>query len=178
MTPNAPWITDNLALLDRALAFVDAVDDDAFRMPDPQFALAAPGSHLRHVLDFVRCVVEGARLGRIDYDQRRRDERVERDREFARFELAVQRRRLAALATLPPTRRLMVRAECESADGPWSESTFHRELLFLQSHTIHHFALIALHAARLGIDVGEDFGVAPSTLRHRAALDAARACAR
>lgn len=178
MIANSPWIADNLALLDRALAFLDAIDDDAFRLPDPRFHLAAPGSHLRHVLDFVRCVVDGARLGRIDYDQRRRDERVERDREFARSELLAQRRRLAALASMPPTRRMMVRAESESCDGPWSDSTFHRELLFLQSHTIHHFALIALHATRLGIDVGEDFGVAPSTLRHRAATEPARACAR
>lgn len=178
MNPTSPWIADNLALLDRALAFVDAIDDDGFRIPDPSLDLAAPGSHLRHVLDFVRCVVDGIRLGRIDYDLRPRDERIERDRSFARFEIGTQRRRLAALATLPPTRRVMVRAECEDADGPWSESTFHRELLFLQSHTVHHFALIALHAKRLHLDVGDDFGVAPSTLRHRRAMESARACAR
>jgi hypothetical protein len=177
MTFTSPWIADNLALLDRALAFLDAIDDDAFRLQDRHLQLAAPGSHLRHVLDFVRCVVDGIRLGRIDYDQRRRDERVERDRDFARAELATQRRRLAALATLPPTRRVMVRAESAEPDAPWSDSTFHRELMFLQSHTIHHFALIALHARRLAIDVGDDFGVAPSTLRHQAAMESLRACA-
>ena len=48
----------------------------------------------------------------------------------------------------------------------WSRSTVRRELQFLLSHTIHHFALIGLLLHQQGIDPGPDFGVAPSTLRH------------
>jgi hypothetical protein len=36
----------------------------------------------------------------------------------------------------------------------------------VQSHTIHHFALIAYKLQTLGIEVEEGFGVAPSTLKY------------
>ena len=42
-----------------------------------------------------------------------------------------------------------------------------RELLFLISHTVHHFALIAFMLRSFGIEPGDKFGVAPSTLRYR-----------
>jgi hypothetical protein len=51
--------------------------------------------------------------------------------------------------------------------GPWSRSTAARELQFLVSHTVHHYALIAFILRANGIDPGADFGVAPSTLAHR-----------
>jgi hypothetical protein len=42
-------------------------------------------------------------------------------------------------------------------------------LQFLLSHTVHHFALMALILRAQGADPGDDFGVAPSTLEHRRA---------
>ncbi len=47
-----------------------------------------------------------------------------------------------------------------------SSSSLRRELHFLLSHTVHHYALIAMILARHGVEVEPDFGVAPSTLRH------------
>lgn len=41
-----------------------------------------------------------------------------------------------------------------------------RELQFLLSHTVHHFALIATLLERFEIGVPEDFGIAPSTLKY------------
>ena len=44
-----------------------------------------------------------------------------------------------------------------------------RELQFLVSHTIHHYALIGVLLAAEGFDVSlefPEFGVAPSTLTH------------
>ena len=48
----------------------------------------------------------------------------------------------------------------------WVWSSGLRELDFLQSHTIHHFALIAYKLEALGIEVEDNFGVAPSTLKY------------
>jgi hypothetical protein len=45
-------------------------------------------------------------------------------------------------------------------------STVARELQFLLSHTVHHYALIALILRLQGFEPGEEFGVAPSTLAH------------
>jgi hypothetical protein len=42
-----------------------------------------------------------------------------------------------------------------------------RELEFLLSHTVHHYAIVAILCRLQGIAVDDGFGVAPSTLRHR-----------
>ena len=57
----------------------------------------------------------------------------------------------------------------------WSQSSLQRELQFLVSHSVHHYALIRELLRQSGFDAGEGFGVAPSTL---AALGATPACAR
>jgi hypothetical protein len=61
----------------------------------------------------------------------------------------------------------------------WCRSTVARELQFLLSHTIHHYALIALVLRLQGFTTGEEFGVNPSTLRHwRGRREEAAACSR
>ena len=49
---------------------------------------------------------------------------------------------------------------------PWSGSTVRRELDFLLSHTVHHYALIAMSLRLRGLPVPAELGVAPSTLEH------------
>jgi hypothetical protein len=51
-------------------------------------------------------------------------------------------------------------------DGHWNRTTLKRELRFLVSHTIHHYALIAVILKLQGFDCGPDFGVAPSTIEY------------
>ena len=58
---------------------------------------------------------------------------------------------------------------------PFLMSSVGRELLTLSTHTIHHFALIAITLRAHGVAVDPDFGVAPSTLRHRQKTRAAEA---
>jgi len=51
----------------------------------------------------------------------------------------------------------------------WRRPTTLRELQFLFSHTIHHYALIANLLVMQGVEIGRDhsgFGVAPSTLEY------------
>ena len=48
-----------------------------------------------------------------------------------------------------------------------SGSSLSRELEFLVSHTVHHFALITVLSNHFEIEVPENFGVAPTTLRYR-----------
>ena len=50
------------------------------------------------------------------------------------------------------------------------ESSISRELQVLSSHTIHHFALIAMTLRLHGIEMDPDFGMAPSTLRYLATV--------
>ena len=64
-------------------------------------------------------------------------------------------------------RSLQVRSETPMPGVPeWCGSTVYRELQFLVSHTIHHYAIIGTILRSRGFEPGMDFGVAPSTLRH------------
>jgi hypothetical protein len=55
--------------------------------------------------------------------------------------------------------------EDERSSLTWSQSSVTRELQALLSHTVHHYALIALMLQLNGFEVPEELGVAPSTLR-------------
>ena len=52
------------------------------------------------------------------------------------------------------------------------DSSISRELQVLSSHTVHHFALIAMTLRMHGVELDSDFGMAPSTLRYLSAKTA------
>jgi hypothetical protein len=117
------------------------------------------GGHVRHCLDHVRALELGIERGLVDYDARRRDIGIEREREAAALSL---------LQTIPDEAlgRMVVVRTLVAIDGPVVEavSSVARELAFVVSHTIHHNAQIALLAHRLGSSrLPRRFGVAPST---------------
>ena len=139
---------------------------------------APVGVHFRHVLDHYRSFFLGIASGQIDYDARQRDPRLERDREFAietALGLVSDLGRIAEADGGRPLRVNMRSIAADDAGSDWSDSTLKRELQFLVSHTVHHFALIKELLRQAGVDAGEDFGVAPSTLAH---LRQVAACAR
>lgn len=166
-------LRDNIALLDQALDLLAGMQDaDYDRSPeglDPHRV----GGHLRHCLEFYECFLDGYEAGFVDYDSRRRDLRVEHEKDSAILRTMQTIDRLAS-ARLCAAPALLVRVEGAAGSQP-VESSVARELGFLLSHTIHHFALIAVTMQALGLRVEPGFGVSSSTLRHRAE---AAACAR
>jgi uncharacterized damage-inducible protein DinB len=123
------------------------------------------GGHVRHCLEHVRALELGIERGLVDYDARRRDGTLEREREAAVLALMAAASRLATLPGNTLGRIIAVRS-LVSADGPVVEavSSVGRELAFVVSHTVHHNAQIALLSHRLGSSrLPRRFGVAPST---------------
>ncbi len=56
--------------------------------------------------------------------------------------------------------------------GPaFHNSSLGRELQFLASHSVHHFAMIGGICRALEAPLPDDFGAAPSTIRHRATCE-------
>jgi hypothetical protein len=58
---------------------------------------------------------------------------------------------------------------------PFLVSSIGRELQVLSSHTIHHFALLAMVLRARGVSVDAEFGMAPSTLRYLSSQTTAEA---
>lgn len=148
------------------------------RLDDAGYARSADGSasigaHIRHNLDFISALLNGVAGRRIDYNARSRNPRVETDREYAAEQLEFASRRLETLDGDRLERRVMVRSEID--EDVWHTSSLSRELEFLHSHTVHHYALIARLIGAIGHEVAVEFGVAPSTLRFRASLESGEA---
>lgn len=142
-------------------------------LTDEQYVFSRPtdrgtvGTHFRHILDFVLRFLDGVGEGRIDYNRRERDVVTETDRHQAigRFEEVIGR--LRALPANIGDRELLTHLEPGNfvdEENAWCRTSVMRELEFLQSHTLHHYALIAAKLALQGIGVAVEFGVAPSTL--------------
>ncbi len=161
-----PWIVPLRALLEQGAELAAALEEEAFARALVLSPGGSVGAHLRHVADFVRALLRDHAGGRVDFDLRERDERSERDRERARAQLKRLAGELATLAELEPTRALLVRSEGCLVGPEWQRSTLARELSGLLSHTVHHYALIAVLLRARGLEPPPDFGVAPSTLAH------------
>lgn len=175
----AALVEINIGWLQQVLRLIQSIDDREFATPPASLRPHKAGAHLRHVLEFYECFLEGLAAGFVDYDSRRRDPSIETSRAAAAERIVSIVRRLRSVVQIQEDAPLQVRAE--DADGlgledPYFASSSGRELLTLSSHTIHHFALIAVTLRAHGIEVGPDFGMAASTLRYharRAEADAA-----
>ncbi|MBZ5633746.1 MAG: hypothetical protein LAO55_11545 [Acidobacteriia bacterium] len=108
----------------------------------------------------------------MDYDARQRSHSVETSRDAASDKISSILRRLEDNPWIHSDSVMFVRmenAEEGRVENPFLRSSVSRELQALSSHTIHHFALIAITLRLHGFDVDPDFGMSPSTLRYQAA---------
>jgi uncharacterized damage-inducible protein DinB len=160
-------MTDLIDLNDRLLGEVDELlagpVDGHYSSPCQHVFSSSIGQHIRHCLEhyeeFLRALRENHSL---DYENRPRDPEVEIDPVVARKRIEAVRAAFQEL--LPGSQGLVVR---DHGTGLSSGSSVARELQFLVSHTVHHFALISVIASTAGLNVPADFGVAPTTLKFR-----------
>ena len=155
--------------LRQGLALLDRLDDEAYLCTPPGERVGGVGPQLRHVIDYYRCFVRDVCSGRVDYDRRERHPEVETSRAAAAERLTALIDELQALESAELPSELDVKADRDPLlpeEQLWARSSVGRELMFLASHTVHHFAIMAITLAGHGVSVGRGFGVAPSTLRH------------
>ncbi len=164
-------ILDNLRCIQQGVNLLSRLDSEDYTRPSAQCFDSKIGGHLRHNIDHYSSFLNGFRKGRVDYDERFRDLRVETDPKFAIDELSRISEELKRIDPSDFDNSLEVKMDCGSPESAkeWSQSTIRRELQFLLSHTIHHYALIAVICNLQGVATPPDFGVAPSTLKHQQA---------
>jgi len=174
-------IDTNVHSLRKALDLLARISDEAYTESPSGFEPHRVGGHLRHILEFYECFLDGLASGFINYDARRRNPLIQQSREYAMKSVCAVIRCLESCHTLTTRPIIWVRME-DVADAELCDlflaSSFERELQVLSSHTIHHFALIAMTLGAHGITVDKDFGMAPSTLRHLEQFTGAATCAR
>ena len=163
-------IRTNIGWLRQALDLLDRLDDEAFTTSPAGMEPHRAGAHLRHVVEFYQAFLAGVPSFHIDYDARRRDPEIERSRKAASNAIRTVIQELNSSAALHFDAMVWVRMEDAPASvvsEPYMESSVDRELQVLSSHTIHHFALIAIALRLHGVPTPPEFGMAPSTLRYQ-----------
>ena len=147
------------------------ISDEAFATTPEGMAPHRVSGHLRHIIEFYECFLDGLICSHVDYDSRQRDPSIERSRQAAMARIRSLIARLETAPVLMGDAILFVRVEDAESLGirdPFLMSSVARELMTLSSHTIHHFALIATTLRGHGVAVEANFGVAPSTLAYQA----------
>jgi hypothetical protein len=163
-------IRDNILFLRQGIDLLGQLSDEMYVKAVAPYAASGVGKHIRHNLDHYETFLAGLPSGSIDYDSRQRDPQVETDRRYAIQKMLSIISRLEALEAKSLDRAISVKmneGEEKAEASSRSQSTIRRELQFLLSHTVHHYALIAIILKIQGFDCNEDFGVAPSTLKYQ-----------
>jgi len=167
-------------VLQQGCLFLDLVGDEIYARPLEETGEEKPssslGAHYRHVLDHFLCLAEGIRTGRVNYDQRRRNPQVENSVTCARLVTEALIDELGGLSAeiIPRECAVVYSVGYGDRDAEAVKSNFAREIMFCVGHAIHHFAILRLLCAGVGVRLPYEFGVAPSTLKHLEAEAAER----
>jgi uncharacterized damage-inducible protein DinB len=168
-------VQENLVLLQKAIDLIENLTDHVYRNNSRLLFNSGVGKHIRHVLDFYGAFLHSAD-GKIDYDCRSHVPELESDRLAATAKIQEIMSALLQIESVEPKRW----SKNDDNGGRdikerYSLSSVGRELQFLASHTVHHFAIIAFILKSQDIEPPPRFGVAPSTLLHWQADDAPEA---
>lgn len=157
--------TDNSRCLDQAKELLKSCPPDLYCQKTANCFNSSIGEHLRHILDHYSCFFRDLPDTRINYDLRERNPLLETSKTAAEKKLTAIQKKLTAM-DMAMTDRLEINMDT-GGEAFWTPSSPFRELQYLLSHTIHHYALIGTICSSLQLTLPKDFGIAPSTLRYR-----------
>ena len=126
---------------------------------------ATIGKHLRHIIELFQSLEKGYASGIVNYDNRKRDKRIETDKEFA---LSLLSEIEDGLNKEDKDLILESSYDEDSNEVLTIRTNYIREVAYNLEHTIHHMALIRVGINDVSaIELPENYGVASSTIRHR-----------
>lgn len=139
------------------------LSDTAYNAPCSLLNKSSIGSHTRHIIELFQCLLDGYHSGTVNYDNRKRDKKIETDRI-----LACELLNGISHQMEKPNKPLILVSKVHEEDELIIDSNFYREALYNMEHTIHHMALIRVGIQEVcDIALSECFGVAPSTIKYK-----------
>lgn len=166
MDASTAMANENIGILTQAEKLIGDLTDELFADHTIPPFQSSVGKHIRHVLDFYQAFLT-AEDDKINYDHRDRSMAIETNRMHAIEAIGHIIHRFESVQDAD--RRVLSNNDDGGHRNPehaFSISSVGRELQFLASHTVHHFAIIAIILVQQGYTPPRDFGVAASTLTH------------
>nr|WP_136251083.1 DinB family protein [Ningiella ruwaisensis] len=158
------------AIIEQAISLLDELSDAEYQqIIKPHFS-SSIGVHMRHIIDHFLSLKNGAlsKTTHIDYNIRNRHNEVEQYPKMAVQVLNEIKQWIGTLTSDNYGQNVLVTTEIDihQSKSASCASTLERELVFVCSHAIHHFALIRIMCATLNKQIPEYFGYAPATITH------------
>ncbi len=162
-------VYSNIYFISQGIKLLERITDQMFTQNEGPHFKSGVGKHFRHIIDHYQSLLN-CDMTQINYDERKREERLENDRLYAIQKMDDLINDLESLGNKPDIFDAELRVYSNEGIDieiiPYSISSVRRELQFLISHTVHHYALIAMILKSIGFNLPDDFGVAPSTLNY------------
>jgi hypothetical protein len=165
MLNHAITLEDQLETVQQAKAYLVGLSAENYQVViKPHFASSA-GTHMRHILDHYVALKDGLNQGLINYNKRNRYSSVESCPQMALLQWQKVEQWLKEVSQLDTDISLTVVCETSvnKTQNTQTKSTLARELVFVSSHAVHHFSLLAVINSLLGNKDEINFGIAPST---------------
>ncbi len=146
-------------------ASIDLLKDEQYVYASKILSNATIGQHVRHIIEMFICLEEGYAGGVVNYEKRKRDTKIETEKDFA---IALLKKIYEGLNK--ENRPLILEATYdENTDQLINfDTNYYREVAYNLEHTIHHMALIKVGICEVSdIEIPADFGVASSTIKFR-----------
>ncbi len=158
-----------LIISDQVSDLLEVMNNDNYSQPLSTFNGSSIGQHIRHIIDFYLCLINGLEQSDINYDRRERNQNIETDCLTAKNLMDIIAQKIQNVRVEDP---VMV---CSSFIADKNEqlmsipSSIGRELMYAYDHAIHHLAMIkiGMNVHYPEIVINKDLGVAPSTLKYR-----------
>jgi len=155
-------IDSNVQALKEGAELIGLLEGEQYTLGFKPAFQSTIGAHFRHVLEHYRCFLSQLDEGLFCYDKRERDQSLECDAEYA---LQTIEELIQGVTSLTESDNRAFLIEDEQTSAPVA-TNLNRELLFLQSHSVHHYAIIGAMTRAFGNQPDEDFGVAIATRVH------------
>ena len=149
--------------LSNAISLIDAIDDDIYTNTTVGPYYSSIGSHVRHLLDFFDCIINGLETNNIDLTARKRDEVISTNREAAKNHIVDIQQKLTSFADVNTDYLLHVTDNLGEGNVTIMY-TLESVLAQANTHATHHYAIISYMLSTLNVNVEiPGFGYNPST---------------
>ncbi len=159
------YCKDDLQRIQKMLISLSEVQ---FQFKSTLLSGASIGEHVRHILEYYLCLLEGSKSQVVNYDNRQRSPELETNPAFA---ISTIDEVCSNFIFVEEDKEISLESNFSSTDSGVSyiKTSVNRELAYCLEHSIHHQALIkvALAEQNLGNLIDEMFGVAAATMRHK-----------
>ncbi|WP_026376718.1 DinB family protein [Aestuariibacter salexigens] len=161
-------IKDHVDVVNQAVQLLTNITDEHYTDVNSVLFEASIGQHIRHITDHYLALLSSERSQSVNYNTRHRESPVASEVDAALNVLQRIRQWLLTLSDAQLDAPLTVISEVSLSDQSDEHvySSLGRELMFVSSHAIHHFSMIAIMRRYQGVDVADGLGVAPATLSH------------